>query len=86
MVMLVGLPDLVAAFAHVKGLGLVEPTAVWVLETPAVARELEGEVPIFELDPVSIRRLAKKGDELAIRLMPTVCRLDLERGGQLCLF
>ncbi len=86
MVMLVGEPDLIAAFAHVKGLDLIEPTAVLVPETPAVAREVEGEAPIFELDPALIRRLAKKGDELAIRLMPTVCRLELEMNGQLRLF
>jgi hypothetical protein len=86
MVMLVGKPDLVSAFARVKGLALVEPACLRVSETPAVARELEGDTPCFELDPASIRRLANKGDELAIRLMPTVCRLDLEQGGQLRLF
>jgi len=86
MVMLVGKPELISAFAHVKGFVLHEPACLKVSETPAVARELEGEAPCFELDPASIRRLANKGDELALRLMPTVCRLELEQGGQLRLF
>ena len=86
MVMLVGTPDLVSAYAVVKGVRLKDPCHVAVPEAPAVAKEIDGRGSSFELDADTIRRLATKGCELAIRLMPTVSRLALEQGGQLSLF
>lgn len=85
MVMLVGNPEIVRAYSNLKKVQPIDPYHVQVEEAPAICVDTN-DGACLKLDEIAIQRLAKKGDELALRLVPTVNRLALERAGQLSLF